>query len=113
MAGERGEDRTFVRGLRSGRRTRRGNDGRDEKEGDEGEGDDEAFISAFVSSPSASDGELPRICVLERMFTNQAMQYTTSTARVGSTERFLFSSRYGPALKGHATIGDPPLRYAA
>jgi hypothetical protein len=102
-ADERGEDRTFVRGLRSGRRTRRDNDGRDEKGGDEGEGDNEAFISAFVSSPSASDGELPRICVLERMFTDQAMQYATSSAYIGSTERFLFSPRYGPAPKAHAT----------
>ncbi len=33
-------------------------------------GDDETYISAFIGSPSASDFELPRICMLERMFTD-------------------------------------------
>ena len=42
-------------------------------------------------------------CVLERMFTDQAMQYAIITAYVGSTQRFLLRPRYGPALKGHAT----------
>jgi hypothetical protein len=39
-------------------------------------GGDESYMLAFIIPPFASDDELPRICVLERTFTDQAMSFT-------------------------------------
>lgn len=57
-------------------------------------GDNKAYIWTFICFPSTLNGELLYICVLERIFSDQAIQFAISTAYIGSIKSFFLCLRY-------------------